>query len=99
MDGRKQKSPSTIKASSSSGAFDPTIPEEGPSAPPPGWLDTVQGYQGHTGAGEAERPSRWRTVLTCVFLSPEDEPPLYPPPPAYTPQPEADRNTLVPDVR
>lgn len=40
-----------------------------------------------------------RTVLTCVFLSPEDEPPLYPPPPAYVPQPEADRNTLVPDVR
>ncbi|XP_056885526.1 protein SSUH2 homolog [Takifugu flavidus] len=24
---------------------------------------------------------------------------LYPPPPAYTPQPEANRNTLVPDVR
>ncbi|KAK1799705.1 hypothetical protein P4O66_006247 [Electrophorus voltai] len=24
--------------------FDPSIPEEGPSAPPPGWLDSVEGY-------------------------------------------------------
>lgn len=36
-----------------SGAFDPNIPEEGPSAPPPGWLDDVHGYQGHKGGGES----------------------------------------------
>lgn len=35
------------------GAFDPNIPEEGPSAPPPGWLDDVHGYQGHKGGGES----------------------------------------------
>ncbi|XP_071397983.1 protein SSUH2 homolog [Centroberyx affinis] len=57
-------------------AFDPNIPEEGPSAPPPGWLDDVHGYKG----GDGDNP-------------------LYPPPPAYTPQPELDRNTLVPNVR
>uniref|UniRef100_I3KQH8 Protein SSUH2 homolog n=1 Tax=Oreochromis niloticus TaxID=8128 RepID=I3KQH8_ORENI len=40
-----------------SGTFDPNIPEEGPSAPPPGWLDDIHGYQGHKGGGE---PSpRW----------------------------------------
>ncbi|KAM4612771.1 protein SSUH2 homolog [Polymixia lowei] len=61
------------------GTFDPNIPEEGPSAPPPGWLDDVHGYQGHKG-GEGENP-------------------LYPPPPAYNPQPELDRNTSVPNVR
>ncbi|XP_075951959.1 protein SSUH2 homolog isoform X3 [Anarhichas minor] len=61
------------------GAFDPNIPEEGPSAPPAGWLDDVHGYQGHRG-GEGENP-------------------LCPPPPAYTPQPELNKNTLVPDVR
>ncbi|KAM3620737.1 uncharacterized protein V6R79_001306 [Siganus canaliculatus] len=61
------------------GAFDPNIPEEGPSAPPPGWLDVVNGYQGHKGG--------------------EDDNPLYPPPPAYNPQPELNRNTSVPDVR
>nr|XP_019961860.1 PREDICTED: protein SSUH2 homolog isoform X2 [Paralichthys olivaceus] len=60
------------------GAFDPNIPEEGPSAPPPGWLDDIHGYQGHKGG-------------------PDD--PLYPPPPAYSPQPELNRNTLVPNVR
>ncbi|XP_026161665.1 protein SSUH2 homolog isoform X2 [Mastacembelus armatus] len=60
------------------GAFDPNIPEEGPSAPPPGWLDDIHGYQGHKG---------------------DDDNPLYPPPPAYTPQPELNRNTLVPNVR
>ncbi|XP_076864417.1 protein SSUH2 homolog [Brachyhypopomus gauderio] len=27
------------------GEFDPNIPEEGPSAPPPGWLDSVEGYE------------------------------------------------------
>ncbi|KAM7401537.1 hypothetical protein PAMP_016844 [Pampus punctatissimus] len=61
------------------GVFDPNIPEEGPSAPPPGWLDDIHGYQGHRGG--------------------EDDNPLYPPPPAYTPQPELNRNTVVPDVR
>ncbi|XP_076003180.1 protein SSUH2 homolog isoform X2 [Genypterus blacodes] len=61
------------------GAFDPNIPEEGPSAPPPGWLDNIHGYGGHTGGAEDN--------------------PLYPPPPAYNPQPELDRNTLVPNVR
>ncbi|XP_029683135.1 protein SSUH2 homolog isoform X2 [Takifugu rubripes] len=59
------------------GAFDPDIPEEGASTPPPGWLHNIHGYQGH---GRAEGD-------------------LYPPPPAYTPQPEVNRNTLVPDVR
>ncbi|KAG7235643.1 hypothetical protein INR49_002405 [Caranx melampygus] len=61
------------------GAFDPNIPEEGPSAPPPGWLDDIHGYQGHKGA--------------------QDDNPLYPPPPAYNPQPELNRNTLVPNYR
>ncbi len=32
--------------------FDPNLPEEGPSAPPPGWLDSVTGYEEHTGGGE-----------------------------------------------
>lgn len=27
------------------GEFDPDMPEEGPSAPPPGWLDNVSGYE------------------------------------------------------
>ncbi|CAL8383610.1 unnamed protein product [Boreogadus saida] len=62
------------------GAFDPTIPEEGPSAPPAGWLDDVQGYQGHGGADPGHNP-------------------LYPPPPAYSAQPELNRNTSVPEVR
>ncbi|KAM8867691.1 protein SSUH2 homolog [Synchiropus splendidus] len=61
------------------GAFDPNIPEEGPSAPPAGWLDDVHGYQGHQG-GDGNNP-------------------LYPPPPAFNPQPEQNRNTLVPNVR
>ncbi|XP_047438482.1 protein SSUH2 homolog isoform X1 [Mugil cephalus] len=61
------------------GAFDPNIPEEGPSAPPPGWLDVIHGYQDHKGG--------------------EDNNPLYPPPPAYNPQPELNRNTSVPEVR
>ncbi|XP_077083071.1 protein SSUH2 homolog isoform X1 [Siphateles boraxobius] len=30
--------------------FDPSVPEEGPSAPPPGWLDSVSGYEEHNGA-------------------------------------------------
>ncbi|KAE8298912.1 Protein SSUH2-like protein ssu-2-like protein [Larimichthys crocea] len=59
-------------------AFDPNIPEEGPSAPPPGWLDDIHGYLGHRG-GEGDNP-------------------LYPPPPAYNPQPELNRNTLVPNI-
>ncbi|KAM7006339.1 protein SSUH2 homolog isoform 2-T2 [Tautogolabrus adspersus] len=61
------------------GSCDPNIPEEGPSAPPPGWLDDVHGYQGHKGG--------------------ENDNPLYPPPPAYNPTPELDRNTSVPEVR
>ncbi|KAI9540609.1 hypothetical protein NQZ68_038982 [Dissostichus eleginoides] len=60
------------------GAFDPNIPEEGPSAPPPGFLDDVHGYLGHKGEGDH---------------------PLYPPPPAYVPQPELNKNTLVPEVK
>lgn len=60
------------------GPVDPNIPEERPSAPPPGWLDDIHGYQGHKG-GENN--------------------PLYPPPPAYNPQPEQNRNTVVPHVR
>lgn len=35
-----------------SGTFDPNIPEEGPSAPPPGWLDDIHGYQGLKVGGE-----------------------------------------------
>ncbi|XP_060766680.1 protein SSUH2 homolog isoform X2 [Neoarius graeffei] len=31
------------------GAFDPGIPEEGPSVPPAGWLDSVTGYEDHKG--------------------------------------------------
>lgn len=62
------------------GSIDPNIPEEGPSAPPPGWLDVVNGYQGHGGGAGGDNP-------------------LYPPPPAYNPQPELDRNTSVPEVR
>ncbi|KAM9444196.1 protein SSUH2 homolog [Clarias gariepinus] len=31
------------------GAFDPSIPEEGPSVPPAGWLDSVTGYEDHKG--------------------------------------------------
>ncbi|XP_004559053.2 protein SSUH2 homolog isoform X1 [Maylandia zebra] len=61
------------------GTFDPNIPEEGPSAPPPGWLDDIHGYQGLKGG--------------------DDDNPLYPPPPAYNPQPEQNRSTSVPDVR
>ncbi|KAM8914395.1 protein SSUH2 homolog isoform 1-T1 [Spinachia spinachia] len=61
------------------GAFDPNIPEEGPSAPPAGWLDDVHGYHGNKG-GEGDNP-------------------LCPPPPAYAPQPELNKNTLVPNVR
>uniref|UniRef100_A0A674P702 Ssu-2 homolog n=1 Tax=Takifugu rubripes TaxID=31033 RepID=A0A674P702_TAKRU len=34
------------------GAFDPDIPEEGASTPPPGWLHNIHGYQGHGRAGE-----------------------------------------------
>ncbi|KAM6981347.1 protein SSUH2 homolog [Aplochiton taeniatus] len=60
------------------GSFDPNIPEEGPSAPPAGWLEDVSGYQGHKGG------------------QPEDQ--LYPPPPAYNPQPELDKNAVVPNV-
>ncbi|XP_070815403.1 protein SSUH2 homolog [Chaetodon trifascialis] len=61
------------------GPFDPSIPAEGPSAPPAGWLDDVHGYESHKGG--------------------EEDSPLYPPPPAYNPQPELDRNTSVPNVR
>ncbi|XP_015243973.1 PREDICTED: protein SSUH2 homolog [Cyprinodon variegatus] len=61
--------------------FDPNIPEEGPSAPPPGWLEDIHGYQGNNKGG------------------PEDEEPLYPPPPAYNPQPELNRSTSVPNIR
>ncbi|XP_054640630.1 protein SSUH2 homolog [Dunckerocampus dactyliophorus] len=58
--------------------FDANIPEEGPSAPPPGWLEDIAGYQGHKG---------------------DADDPVYPPPPAYTPQPQEDRSTAVPDIR
>uniref|UniRef100_A0A3Q2FBT6 Uncharacterized protein n=1 Tax=Cyprinodon variegatus TaxID=28743 RepID=A0A3Q2FBT6_CYPVA len=34
--------------------FDPNIPEEGPSAPPPGWLEDIHGYQGNNKGGESE---------------------------------------------
>ncbi|XP_042185722.1 protein SSUH2 homolog isoform X2 [Oncorhynchus tshawytscha] len=61
------------------GAFDPNIPEEGPSAPPPGWLDCVTGYDEPKGGDTGDQ--------------------LYPPPPAYNPQPENDRNASVPNVR
>ncbi|KAK5614165.1 hypothetical protein CRENBAI_008623 [Crenichthys baileyi] len=38
-------------------SFDPNIPEEGPSAPPPGWLEDIHGYQGLTEGGpEDEEP-------------------------------------------
>lgn len=33
------------------GAFDPSIPEEGPSVPPAGWLDSVMGYEDHKEGG------------------------------------------------
>ncbi|XP_029006608.1 protein SSUH2 homolog [Betta splendens] len=61
------------------GAFDPSIPEQGPSTPPAGWLDHVHGYRPHK-AGEEDAP-------------------LYPPPPAYSPRPELNRNTLVPNIK
>lgn len=38
-------------------------------------------------------------LVMCGFVSAEGENPLYPPPPASNPQPEVDRNTLVPNVR
>ncbi|XP_028969729.1 protein SSUH2 homolog isoform X5 [Esox lucius] len=59
--------------------FDPNIPEEGPSAPPPGWLDCVSGYDEPKAGDSGDQ--------------------LYPPPPAYNPQPENDRNASVPHVR
>lgn len=34
------------------GGFDPSIPEEGPSVPPAGWLDSVPGYEDHMGGGK-----------------------------------------------
>uniref|UniRef100_A0A8D2ZXE1 Protein SSUH2 homolog n=1 Tax=Scophthalmus maximus TaxID=52904 RepID=A0A8D2ZXE1_SCOMX len=37
--------------------------------------------------------------FVLVSMCPEDDNPLYPPPPAYNPQPELNRNTLVPNVR
>ncbi|XP_067093902.1 protein SSUH2 homolog [Osmerus mordax] len=61
------------------GEFDPNIPEEGPTSPPPGWLDCVTGYEEPKGEDAADQ--------------------LYPPPPAYNPQPENDRNASVPIVR
>lgn len=36
---------------------------------------------------------------SCLCVFPENDNPLYPPPPAYSPQPELNRNTLVPNVR
>ncbi|XP_030634425.1 protein SSUH2 homolog [Chanos chanos] len=56
-------------------AFDPGIPEEGPSAPPPGWLDSVTGYEDNKEGDQ-----------------------IYPPPPAYVPLPENDKNASVPSV-
>ena len=38
------------------GEFDPNIPEEGPTSPPPGWLDCVTGYEKPKGEGEADYP-------------------------------------------
>ncbi|KAG1939948.1 protein SSUH2 [Pimephales promelas] len=32
--------------------FDPSLPEEGPSAPPPGWLESVSGYEEHNGGDQ-----------------------------------------------
>ncbi|MCI4390283.1 hypothetical protein PGIGA_G00120840 [Pangasianodon gigas] len=37
------------------GAFDPSIPEEGPSAPPAGWLDSVTGYEDHKGGDSTDQ--------------------------------------------
>ncbi|XP_076124930.1 protein SSUH2 homolog isoform X1 [Alosa pseudoharengus] len=34
--------------------IDPKIPEEGPSAPPPGWLDCVSGYEGSKGGEDPD---------------------------------------------
>lgn len=44
-----------------SDVFDPNIPEEGPSAPPPGWLDDIHGYQGHKGGGQS-------SALVCNLI-------------------------------
>uniref|UniRef100_A0A3P8U1A5 Uncharacterized protein n=1 Tax=Amphiprion percula TaxID=161767 RepID=A0A3P8U1A5_AMPPE len=50
-----------------SGVFDPNIPEEGPSAPPPGWLDDIHGYQGHKGGGQASSSSALRFCFNIVL--------------------------------
>uniref|UniRef100_A0A3B5MES2 Uncharacterized protein n=1 Tax=Xiphophorus couchianus TaxID=32473 RepID=A0A3B5MES2_9TELE len=54
-----------------SDSFDPNIPEEGPSAPPPGWLEDIDGYQGHKG-GERKRESEKRVVTFLVPSISED---------------------------
>uniref|UniRef100_A0A3P9NY67 Ssu-2 homolog, tandem duplicate 1 n=1 Tax=Poecilia reticulata TaxID=8081 RepID=A0A3P9NY67_POERE len=51
--------------------FDPNIPEEGPSAPPPGWLEDIDGYQGHKG-GERNSESEKRAVMFLVPSISED---------------------------
>lgn len=42
---------STCSLSLFIGPFDPSIPEEGPSVLPAGWLDSVTGYEDHKGGG------------------------------------------------
>ncbi|KAG9260177.1 hypothetical protein AMEX_G26408 [Astyanax mexicanus] len=37
------------------GSFDPSIPEESPSAPPPGWLDSVSGYEDDNGDDSSDQ--------------------------------------------
>ncbi|KAM4741011.1 protein SSUH2 homolog [Anableps anableps] len=91
-------------------SFDPYIPDEGPSSS--GWLDDMGGRQGHTEGdsfdpnipeeGPSAPPPGWLEDIDGYQGhkgDPEGDEPLYPPPPAYNPQPELNRSTSVPSIR
>lgn len=65
----------------------------------------LAGWLASTGTRDTEEEVRLSlcgsagNALAVFSLVAEGEDPPYPPPPAYNPQPEVDRNTLVPDVR
>ncbi|XP_054906134.1 protein SSUH2 homolog [Poeciliopsis prolifica] len=92
------------------GSFDPSIPNEGPS--PSGQLGDMDGYQDQEGGdsfdpnipeeGPSAPPPGWLEDIDGYQGhkgGPEDDEPLYPPPPAYNPQPEVNRSTSVPTIR